>query len=207
MMAYAGNAVMAQSADKPSIVYGQTRKLEIGGIKVEGVQNYDDYILIGISGLTVGEQISIPGDEITDAIKRYWKHGLFSSVSIEADSIADDKVWLKIILSMRPRVSQININGVKKTEREDLDEKMGIIRGNQITPNMIDKAKIVIKNYFDEKGYKNAEVDIVQRDDTTKTDQLIVDVNIDKKEKVKVRKIYITGNENIPRKKFLKSME
>lgn len=202
MMAYAGNAVMAQSADKPSIVYGQTRKLEIGGIKVEGVQNYDDYILIGISGLTVGEQISIPGDEITDAIKRYWKHGLFSSVSIEADSIADDKVWLKIILSMRPRVSQININGVKKTEREDLDEKMGIIRGNQITPNMIDKAKIVIKNYFDEKGYKNAEVDIVQRDDTTKTDQLIVDVNIDKKEKVKVRKIYITGNENIPRKKF-----
>ncbi len=202
MMAYAGNAVMAQSADKPSIVYGQTRKLEIGGIKVEGVQNYDDYILIGISGLTVGEQISIPGDEITDAIKRYWKHGLFSSVSIEADSIADDKVWLKIILSMRPRVSQININGVKKTEREDLDEKMGIIKGNQITPNMIDKAKIVIKNYFDEKGYKNAEVDIVQRDDTTKTDQLIVDVNIDKKEKVKVRKIYITGNENIPRKKF-----
>ena len=188
--------------NKPSVVYGQPQKLEIGGIKVEGVDNYEDYILIGISGLTVGEQISVPGDEITQAIKRYWRHGLFSSVRIEADSIADNKVFLKIVLAMRPRVSQININGVKKSEREDLDSKMGLIKGNQITPNMVDKAKIVIKRYFDDKGFKNAEVDIVQRDDSVKKDEIIVDVNINKNEKVKVRKIYITGNEHIARKKF-----
>lgn len=188
--------------EKPSVVYGQSQKLEIGGIKVEGVKNYEDYILIGISGLTVGEQISVPGDEITQAIKRYWRHGLFSSVRIEADSIADNKVFLKIVLAMRPRVSQININGVKKSEREDLETKMGLIKGNQITPNMVDKAKIVIKRYFDDKGFKNAEVDIVQRDDTTRKEEIIVDVNINKNEKVKVRKIYITGNEHIARKKF-----
>jgi len=188
--------------EKPSVVYGQSQKLEIGGIKVEGVKNYEDYILIGISGLTVGEQISVPGDEITQAIKRYWRHGLFSSVRIEADSIADNKVFLKIVLAMRPRVSQININGVKKSEREDLETKMGLIKGNQITPNMVDKAKIVIKRYFDDKGFKNAEVEIVQRDDTTRKDEIIVDVNINKNEKVKVRKIYITGNEHIARKKF-----
>ncbi|MCR5313314.1 MAG: BamA/TamA family outer membrane protein, partial [Bacteroidaceae bacterium] len=203
LMLGGGHVTWAQeSNDKPTVLYEQVRKLEIGGISVEGVQNYEDYILIGISGLTVGEQISVPGDEITEAIKRYWKHGLFSSVRIEADKIVDDKVYLKIVLSMRPRVSQVNINGVKKNEREDLEEKIGIIRGNQITPNMVDKAKIVIKRYFDDKGFKNAEVDIVQRDDTTKKDQLIVDVNINKNEKVKVRKIYITGNNNIPRKKF-----
>ena len=188
--------------NKPSVVYGQPHKLEIGGIKVEGVDNYEDYILIGISGLTVGEQISVPGDEITQAIKRYWRHGLFSSVRIEADSIADNKVFLKIVLAMRPRVSQVNINGVKKSEREDLEAKMGLIKGNQITPNMVDKAKIVIKRYFDDKGFKNAEVDIVQRDDSVKKDEIIVDVNINKNEKVKVRKIYITGNEHIARKKF-----
>jgi len=188
--------------EKPSVVYGQSQKLEIGGIKVEGVKNYEDYILIGISGLTVGEQISVPGDEITQAIKRYWRHGLFSSVRIEADSIADNKVFLKIVLAMRPRVSQININGVKKSEREDLETKMGLIKGNQITPNMVDKAKIVIKRYFDDKGFKNAEVEIVQRDDTTRKEEIIVDVNINKNEKVKVRKIYITGNEHIARKKF-----
>jgi len=188
--------------EKPAVVYGQTRKIEIGGISVEGVKNYEDYVLIGLSGLAVGEQITFPGEEITEAVKRYWKHGLFSSVRIEADSIKDDKLYLKIILAARPRVSKININGVKKSEREDLEQKMGLIKGNQITPNMVDRAKIVVKNYFNDKGFKNATVDIVQRDEPGKNDQLIVDVNIDKQEKVKVNKIYITGNENIKTSKF-----
>ena len=150
----------------------------------------------------MGETISLPGDEITEAIKRYWKHGLFSAVRIEADSIVDDKVFLKIFLTMRPRVSQLNINGVKKSEHDDLQEKIGLVKGNQLTPNRVDQAKIVIKRYFDEKGFKNAEVEIVQRDDPAHDDQLIVDVNIDKKEKVKVNKIFITGNQHLPTKKF-----
>ncbi|MBQ6750062.1 MAG: outer membrane protein assembly factor BamA [Bacteroidaceae bacterium] len=192
----------AQEQTKPTVVYGQEQKYEIGGIAVEGVQNYEDYILIGLSGLTVGEVISVPGDEITEAVKRYWKHGLFSAVKIEADSIVDEKVYLKITLATRPRVAQININGVKKSEHDDLQEKMGIVKGNQLTPNMVDKAKIVIKKYFDEKGFKNAEVNIVQRDDSVHAGQLVVDVNIDKKEKVKINRVFITGNNNIPTKKF-----
>ena len=195
-------SAVAQVAATTDIVYGKERKLEIGGISVEGVENYDDDILIGLSGLTVGEVVSLPGDEITQAVKRYWKHGLFSAVKIEADSIVGEKVYLKITLSMRPRVAQININGVKKSEHDDLQEKMGIVKGNQLTPNMIDRAKIIIKKYFNEKGFKNAEVDILQRDDPARQNQLIVDVNIDKKEKVKVRKIYITGNKNLATKKF-----
>lgn len=195
-------AVEAQVQTKPSVVYGRTQKYEIGGIAVEGVKNYEDYILIGLSGLTVGETISLPGEEITEAIKRYWKHGLFSAVKIEADSIVDDKVFLKITLASRPKVSQLNINGVKKSEHDDLQERIGLVKGNQLTPNMVDKAKIVIKRYFAEKGFKNAEVDIVQRDDPAQPDQLIVDVNIDKKEKVRVNEIFITGNTHIATKKF-----
>ena len=195
-------AVEAQVQTKPSVVYGRTQKYEIGGIAVEGVKNYEDYILIGLSGLTVGETISLPGEEITEAIKRYWKHGLFSAVKIEADSIVDDKVFLKITLASRPKVSQLNINGVKKSEHDDLQERIGLVKGNQLTPNMVDKAKIVIKRYFAEKGFKNAEVDIVQRDDPEQSDQLIVDVNIDKKEKVRVNEIFITGNTHIATKKF-----
>ena len=187
---------------KPSVVYGQPRKLEIGGIAVEGVKNYEDYILIGLSGLTIGETITFPGDEITDAVKRYWKHGLFSSVKIEADSIVGEKVYLKITLATRPRVSKVNVWGAKKGEQKDLDEKMGLIKGNQVTPNMIDKAKIIVKNYYEAKGFRNAEVDIVQHDDPTHEGQLILDVNINKHEKVKVRKIHITGNEHIKTKKF-----
>jgi len=192
----------AQVQTEPNIMYGQEKKYEIGGIAVEGAKNYDDYILIGLSGLTVGEVISVPGDEITAAVKRYWKQGLFSSVKITADSIVDEKVYLKIYLNMRPRVSQININGVKKSEHDDLQEKMGIVKGNQLTPNMVDKAKIIVKRYFEEKGFKNAEVNIMQRDDLAQPDQLIVDVNIDKKEKVKVNKIHITGNDHLATKKF-----
>ncbi|MCQ2259047.1 MAG: outer membrane protein assembly factor BamA [Bacteroidaceae bacterium] len=196
------NNIHAQVQDKPTIVYGKTEQYEIGGIHVECSQDFEDYILIGLSGLSVGERITIPGDDITEAIRRYWKHGLFSSVKIEADSIVGDKVYLNIILATRPRVSQLNINGVKKSERDDLEEKIGLLKGNQITPNMIDKANIVIKRYFDDKGFKNATVDILQKDDPAHHDQMIVDVNIDKKEKVKVNKIFITGNDHLATKKF-----
>ena len=192
-----------QDTDNPTVVYGQPRRLPIGGITVEGVDNYEDYLLIGISGLSVGEVIDVPGDEITAAVKRYWKHGLFSSARIEAEKIENDSVFLKIVLATRPRVSRVNITGVKKSEHTDLEQKIGIVSGNQITPNMIDRAKLIIKNYFDDKGFKNAEVNILQRDDINKKDHVIVDVNIDKKEKVKVNHIYVTGNDNLSRRKIL----
>lgn len=112
--------------EKPTIIYGQSRNLEIGGITVEGNKiGYENSSIIGLSGLAVGERINVPGDEVTEAIERIWKHGLFSEVSIEADSIVGDKVYLKFVLAMRPRVSTINIEGVKKSEREDIEEKIG----------------------------------------------------------------------------------
>ena len=197
------SAQAQQDTDSPTVVYGQPRRLPIGGISVEGVDNYEDYLLIGISGLSVGEYVSVPGDEITAAVKRYWKHGLFSSARIEAEKIQNDSIYLKIVLATRPRVSRVNITGVKKSERDDLEQKIGIVSGNQITPNMVDRAKLIIKNYFDDKGFKNADINIVQRDDINKKDHLIVDVNIDKKEKVKVNHIYITGNEHLSRRKIV----
>ena len=104
----------------PDISYaGTPRQCEIGGITVKGVEGYEDYVLIGLSGLSVGQQISVPGTEITDAVKRYWKHGLFSKASILADSIVGSKVYLSIHLATRPRVSSINYYGLKKSEREE----------------------------------------------------------------------------------------
>ncbi|MBQ2210295.1 MAG: outer membrane protein assembly factor BamA [Prevotella sp.] len=179
----------------PDISYaGTPRQCEIGGLSVKGVEGYEDYVLIGLSGLSVGQVISVPGTEITEAVKRYWKHGLFSKASITADSIVGSKVYLCIHLATRPRVSTINYYGLKKSEREDMESKLGIMKGAQITPNMIDRAKILAKKYFDDKGYKNAEIDIVQRDDVTGKNEVILDVNIDKKAKMKVRKIIFEGN-------------
>ena len=198
----------AFAQDSVKVVYGVNRapKYPIGGISVNDIPGYEDFVLIGISGLSVGDVVSVPGNEITNAVKRYWRHGLFSNVSIEADKIQNDSIYLNIVLQIRSKVSEINIEGVKKKEKEDLEQKMGIVKGNQITPDIIDRAKIVVKNYFDEKGFRNADVEILQREDINHEGQMIVDVVIDKKEKVKVNHIYLSGNENITTKQIKGSL-
>ena len=193
-MAFTNSRAFAQDNntdnDKPVILYnGSPKKYEIADIKVTGVKNYEDYVLVGISGLAVGQTITVPGDDITGAVKKYWRHGLFSDVKISADKIEDNKIYLHIELKQRPRITDIRFYGVKKSEREDLQAKLGLVKGSQITPNLIDRAKILIKKHFDEKGFKNAEVNIVEREDTANAELVYVDVNIDKKEKIKVHQI------------------
>ncbi|UBE40566.1 outer membrane protein assembly factor BamA [Bacteroides stercoris] len=194
--------------EKPVILYsGTPKKYEIADIKVVGAKNYEDYVIIGLSGLSKGQTITVPGDEITQACKRYWRHGLFSDVQVTADKIEGDRIWLTIHLTMRPRVSDIRYHGVKKSEREDLEARVGLIKGNQITPNLIDRAKTLIKRYFDDKGFKNADIIITQKDDPNNENQVLVDINIDKKEKVKVHQITITGNQAITTKKLKRVMK
>lgn len=202
-------AVSAQeTVVKPTILYTNTsHKYIIGGINLYGAENLEPTIVIGLSGLSVGDVISVPGDEVTTAIKRFWKHGLFEDVSITADSIVGDKIYLGIALKQRPRVSQLNFHGIKKSEREDLELKIGIIKGNQITPDITDRAKRIIKNYFAEKGYKNAEVAVVQRPDVMSDGKVIVDVSVDKKEKIKINRIYIDGVNELPAKKVKYAMK
>ncbi len=187
----------------PDISYaGAPKTLVLGGINVSGIEGYEDYMLAGISGLSVGQEITVPGNEITDAVKRYWRHGLFSDVKISADSIVGDKIYLHVSLALRPRVSVINYVGLKKSEREDMENKLGLLKGAQITPNMIDRAKILAKRYFDDKGFKNADIEIRQRDDVSNKNQVILDVIIDKKEKMKVRDIIIEGNAQLSSSKI-----
>ncbi|MEE0337426.1 MAG: POTRA domain-containing protein [Prevotella sp.] len=183
----------------PDISYaGTPRTLTLAGLNVSGAEGYEDYMLTGISGLTIGQTITLPGNEITEAVKHYWKYGLFSDVSISADSIVGgDKVYLHIFLRLRPRVSTINYIGLKKSERTDMEEKLGLLKGAQITPNMIDRAKILAKKYFDDKGFKNADIQINQRDDVSNKNQVILDVVIDKKQKMRVRRIILEGNKEL----------
>ena len=189
----------ASAQDKivnPDISYaGTPRTCEIGGIAVEGDEGYEDYVLAGLSGLTVGQEIEVPGSQITEAVKRYWRNGLFSKVQITADSIVGNKIYLCIHLGMRPRIKTINYNGIKKAEREDMEAKLGMVKGMSLTRNIIDRAKILAKKYFDDKGYKNAEIDIIQHEDAS--GQVTLDVNIDKKDKMKVRQLVFQGNDKL----------
>ena len=200
--------ITAEENNNPVILYTTTpKKYEIAEIKVEGVDNYEDYILLGISGLSVGQTVSVPGDEITAAIKNYWKHGLFSDARIEAEKIVGNKIYLKIILRQRPRIVNVEYLGVKKSEKKDLEAKLNLVKGSQITPNLIDRAKLIIKRHFDDKGFKNAEVNILERNIEGNKDQVNVDIMIDKKEKVKVNQITIDGNTVLNDKKLKRVMK
>ena len=192
----------------PTVVFtGMPKKYEIAGIRVTGLQNYEDYIVIGYSGLAVGDIIEIPGDEITNAAKRFWRQGLFSKIQIRVEKICGDKAWLLFDLRQQPRISQINYHGVKKSEREDIEERLNLMIGNQITQNIVNRAEEIISAYFKQKGFNNVEVDVRQTPDLSHENEMIVDIIIDKNEKIKVHKIHITGNHILSDKKLQRVMK
>ncbi len=189
--------VYAQIADSTnfSIYYSSPRTYTIADVQISGVRYYDKTVLIQLSGLIAGEEIEVPGPKITTAIKKLWQQGLFSDVQITATKIIDDKIWLDIYLQEQPRLSDVNFFGVSKSERDDITEKVLLLKGRQITANEINNAEKIITDIFTVKGFLNTEVNIVQRDDTTQNNNVILDIYVDKKEKVKVNNIEIEGNE------------
>jgi len=191
--------IKAQEADSLnfSIYYSSPRKYTIADVQISGIRYLDKSVLIQLSGLTVGDEIEIPGETITTAIKKLWQQGLFSDVRITASKLIGDQIWLDIYLQERPRLSDVNFMGVSKSETDDITEKVLLLKGSQITDHQVNNAERTIKNIFLEKGFLNTEVNIVQRDDTTQNNSIILDIYIDKKEKVKVNEIFIDGNEQI----------
>lgn len=173
----------------------QRKTYEIADITVTGADSYEDFVLIGFSGLAVGDKIEVPGDQITKSLKRFWKQGLFSDVKIKATKIEGNKIWLEIALKQRPRISDVAYNGLKKSEKEDVEVKVGIQKGGQMTPDLADRAQKVISKYLAEKGFYHADIKVLQFEDKDHPGYVKVAVNVDKKAKTKVGHIYITGNE------------
>lgn len=192
----------------PDIVYSPIPKTyEIADIDVTGIDEADDYLVVGFSGLAVGDKIEIPGDAITDAVKRFWRQRVYSRVQIKVTKMVGDKVWLEIALKQQPRLSELRINGAKKNERKDLLERLSMAEGQQINPNVLDRIKLVAKKYYGSKGFKNAEVEVTQSPDVSKENSVFVDVNITRSDKVKVHKIYINGNEVLSDRKVKGAMK
>lgn len=195
-------------AKLPKIEYTLQRKTyEIAGITVSGAESYEDFVLIGFSGLAVGDKIEVPGDQITKSIRRFWKQGLFSDVKIEATKIEGNKIWLNIALKQRPRVSEVIYNGIKKSDKEDLEVKVGISKGSQMTPNLADRAETMVKKFYAEKGYYHTEVNVRQYKDESLPGYVKVEINVDRKEKTKVNAIYITGNDALNHNKINHAMK
>ena len=141
----------------PKIVFnGMPNKYEIAGIKVSGVDNYEDYIIIGYSGLSIGQRIDIPGNELKSAAKRFWRQGLFSKVQIRVEKIYGNKAWLEFVLRQQPRISKVNYVGMKRGEQKDITERLGNLIGTQITPNISSRIEQIIERYYAAKGFEKA---------------------------------------------------
>ena len=175
---------------------------------VEGTMYADqEFVLVNFAGLSKGQEIQIPGDDISNALKRFWRQGLFSDVKILQTKVEGDSVWLEIRLTDRPRVTDIHYSGMRKGEQDDIEEKIGFVKGNQITPPQIDRAELMIKSYFDEKGFGDAEVRVLQHPDTTGLNQVVLEIAVDKKEKLKVNSITLTGNEALSDRQVKRAMK
>ncbi|MBN2521039.1 MAG: outer membrane protein assembly factor BamA [Bacteroidales bacterium] len=187
--------------------YRLSREYEIAEIKVTGVKYLDENVLAQLSGLKVGQKIEIPGEEITKALKKYWKQGLFSDVKISYEKIEGNKVYLNIYLKERPRLASISYKGIKKSDEDDLKEKIELRRGTQITDNLINNTKnIIIRHYLD-KGFYNVEVNYTMQEDSVFRNTVNLVFEINKNKRVKIKEINFIGVTAVKKSKLRRAMK
>lgn len=179
----------------------------IGGVSISGVRYLDVNAILSISGLRIGQEIIIPGETVTNAAQKLWQQGLFSDVRITIESSRADTVFLDVYLQERPRISSLKINGIKKAESEDLTEKISLPIGSQITSYIINNTQKIIKDHFVEKGFLNTTVEFVQKDDPDQPNNIILTINVEKNERVKIGEVSFIGNESFDAKKLRRQLK
>ena len=193
--------------DLSDIDYARPQKYEIGGIVVEGAKYVDASMLSLIANLKVGETISIPGDEISSGIRKIWEQGLFEDVAINATDFVGNKVFLQIAIKEKPRVSKFSFKGIKKSEADDIRNKINLSRGDIATDHLLTKTTRIIEDFYYDKGYFNVAIDIDQVADTARENYIDMVINIDKGPRVKIGKINVIGNENFTDGQILAAMK
>jgi len=176
------------------ISYDNPKEYTIGGITVTGTKHLDQNVLILLSGLSVGDKIMVPGDRISDAVKKLWKQGLFSDISISVTKTQGQNIFLNLKLTERPRLSKFSFSGVKKSEADDLREKIKLIKGKVVTEHLLITIENKVNEYFIDKGYLNTQVEVISKNDSTTKNSIVLAIKVDKKEKIKINQINITGN-------------
>jgi outer membrane protein insertion porin family len=195
------------SDDLSKISYSSPKEYEIAGITVSGVQYLDNNVLITLSGLAIGDKIKVPGDDISKAIEKLWKQGLFEDIKITATKIQGELIFIDIYLQERPKLSKFSFSGVKKSEADKLREELKIARGDVVTDNLIIKSKNSIKKYFTDKGFLFTTVDITMKKDTATQNSVVLTIDVKKSGKVKIHKVNLKGDITLADKKLKGSMK
>jgi len=197
----------AQQIDTAVVNYKDPKKFRIAAIEISGTQFLDKNIIRSLTGIKVGDLISIPGDDITKCIKNLWKQGLFGNVRIYADKFDGENVYLSIDVQERPRLNEITLKGLKKSDADDLKKKLDMLKGKPLT----DALKLNIRNtiiaQFEDKSYLNPVIDIVEKKDEGLVNSTSLIVNVDKGNKVKINDIQFNGRVNGELAKMRKVMK
>ncbi|GHB84069.1 outer membrane protein assembly factor BamA [Persicitalea jodogahamensis] len=194
----------------PALDYADPKEYEIMDVTVSGTQFLDPNSMVSISGLQKGDKVRVPGPAISSSIKRMMDFGTLDDVEILYTKIEEGKIWLNINIKERPRLYKVTFSGLRKGEKETLNDKVKLIKGRVITPTVIKNTQLLIKKHFMDKGFYNITVKALQIPDTTRG-QATLNFTVDKGKKVKIEEIEIIGNEAISdatlKKKLKKTKE
>ena len=192
--------------DSISMDYTLPKEYEVGGITFSGADNHDQDILIFLTGISVGETITVPGEQIAKSIKNLWRQGLFTDIQVNATKIIGSDIFLEYAVVEKPRLSRQVYRGIKKSEAEDLRKKMALIKGRVVTENVKRTARRQVLDYYVKKGYQNSNVVLKEEIDTTLANHVKLVFEIDRGSRVKISDIQFTGNDNIKSSKLSKVM-
>jgi len=190
--------------------FAQDARLEAGryilaDINVTGKMSYNEQTVVTFTGLEKGQAINVPGEEISAAIKKLWKLGLFSDVNFYVNNIKGDSIFLELSINELPKLSEVKMNGVKKGKKDELIKDTDLTKGKIVNENLLTTSKNYIENKYKKDGYYNTKVAINVIPDSTNTVKMVV--NIDKGEKVRISKIEFTGNKELSDKSLRKAMK
>ena len=199
-------ATAAFSEEAPMLKSGAQKLYYIRDINIHGAPNLNHDIIKSSAGLIVGDSIFLPSNFISNAITRLWSQRMFADVKIGA-SIEGDSLDLELFLKERPRVYSWDFEGISKGKKKDLTEKLKLKRGNELSDYVTDKNKKLIKKYWEDKGFRNAEVDVRIENDSIRAQAVNVTFLIDRKKRVKIGKINFTGNEQFPSRRLRRTFK
>ncbi len=184
-----------RSTSGEDIDYFSPKEYVIAKITVSGAQFLDKDALITISKLTRGERITVPGDATANAIKNLWAQDLLDDVKLNITQIKGDSIYFDIAVVERPRLTRIDIKGLRKGQAEDVRAKLDTKKGKIVNQNLLNTISNAIKKHFNEKGYLNTQVTILQTKDTTEVNNLILTAQVDKHRRTVVNHISFEGNQ------------
>lgn len=189
--------------------YNNGKKYTLGEITVSGNTTFSEQTIVTYSGLKKGKEMTIPGEDISNAIKKLWKSKLFSDIELYITKIEGDVADLEIRVSDLPQLNELKINGVKKSKKEGIIEDNKLKKGTKVTENLITTTKNFLVKKYKKEGFLNSKVLIntIEVKDSIETARVNMVVNIDKGEKVKIKEIVFNNNDILSDKKLRKSMK